>query len=134
MHVVVRQTLLQAGVRHVLIGHKNRLDLNHLGCIQGKECMHSQHPKIHISISLLFFISSIAQWEIVSYSVESMHMGWILIGLGIMHAFTHAKQHVRTTASCLCAVVAFYIMFFNWRANLDLNSPIMAGIEKRNNS
>lgn len=31
----------------------------------------------------------------------------------------------------LMACLVFYMVFFNWRANLDLSNPLLAGVQER---
>lgn len=64
------------------------------------------------------------QLQAGAFSSESMHLGWLLVTIGVATAFPPALQRAKAV---MLAALAFYVAFFNWRANLDLSSPLIVG-------
>lgn len=50
---------------------------------------------------------------------------WVLCGLGLLFSFIHR------VCGLLTAMLLLYSLFFAWRANLDISSPLLLGVVER---
>eukprot|EP00039_Didymoeca_costata_P011170 m.155089 g.155089 ORF g.155089 m.155089 type:complete len:707 (-) comp15087_c0_seq2:60-2180(-) len=62
-------------------------------------------------------------------SKETFYLGWPLFALGTVLQLP--SKQAETCKRVLLAMLVFYMVFFNWRANLDLGNPLLAGVHER---
>ena len=70
------------------------------------------------------------QTHAASLSAETMHLVGPLALLGLL-VFTPPAPVMRRAKWALLLMLTVYLGFFNWRANLDLSNPLLAGVQER---